>query len=206
MASPRGAALQLGGCRSVTDPAGCGRPPASSPGCGVCASLGESHCPQSCHPPSSDVVSEQRLLPVVPGVPRAGDHAQRCNTWRKGKEGRVKEDKRFNKKCSPVTVLDVASIAPNPYSSSCACVAGVRQDGKGRSWAGREVCVCESDSEKLGDWQEGTTPLAAVYHQNENYRGTSNPTQGGIIASTSARLWGLLQSTTSNQLEFGCPE
>lgn len=40
----------------------------------------------------------------------AGAHAQRCNTGQKEKEGRAKEDKRFHKKYSLVTVLDVPAL------------------------------------------------------------------------------------------------
>lgn len=72
--------------------------------------LGESLHPCSHHPRRSDMVSVASPYGAGGGVLWAGAHAQRCNTGQKGKEGRAKVDKRFHKKCSLVTVLDVPAL------------------------------------------------------------------------------------------------
>lgn len=87
--SPRGTASWLGSCRRVTDPPRHEHPPANSPGHDI-----------------SPLLVGSSSFSLWDWDSTGWGLAQRCSMWQEGKEGRVKDEKRVNKKCITVTMLD----------------------------------------------------------------------------------------------------
>lgn len=153
IASPRGAALQLGSCKRATDPAGRGHPPRAA------LAVASLLCWVKVAIPSPATL-EAVMWYLRSGFSLWGRGSRGLGTMHRGathgrrkRRDERKKAKDLTKSAAQLwcwTCQRCPKSLPHFTCLCCGDVARWRRGGwPGHSWAGREVCVCESASAQL---------------------------------------------------------